>query len=134
VKGLKVAVAPDKRSVTVSGEWEKAAKSGGSDVIVAIKLTEERVISMPPAMTHVTGMVAPRVPCVLPLPPVAPGLTREYQIEIRQTSERGQSSVVARGPDGGRGSVKFPWAANSGPYRFSATMEADKVVVGAMVP
>jgi hypothetical protein len=136
VKGMKshkVAVGPDKRSVVVSGEWENAAKAGGSDVIVAIKVTEERVVSRAPAVTHVTGMVAPRIPCVLPLPPASPGMTREYQLEIRQANDRGQSSVVARAPQDGKGTAKFPWSAPSGPYRFSATQEGDKIVVGAAV-
>jgi PKD repeat protein len=139
VKSYKLAISPDKHSVMVSGEWAGGAKkageaAGGSDVIIPVKLVEERIVPMPPAMTHVTGMVAPRMPCVLPLPPAAPGMAREYQLEIRQTNDRGQSAVVARAPDGGKGSVKFPWAATSGPYRFSATLEGDRVVVDAAVP
>ncbi len=51
VKNLKVAVAADKRSVTVSGDWagdQKAATkaAGGSDVIVPLKLTEERAVAV----------------------------------------------------------------------------------------
>jgi hypothetical protein len=138
VKSYKVAVAPDKRSVVVSGEWAGGAKkageaAGGSDVIVPVKLVEERVVPMPPSMTHVTGMVAPRMPCVLPLPPAAPGMTREYQLEIRQTTDRGQSPVVARAPLDGKGSVKFPWGVKSGAYFFDAKLEGDRVVVGAAV-
>jgi hypothetical protein len=138
VKSYKLVISPDKHSVVVSGEWAGNAKkageaAGGSDVIVPVKLVEERVVPMPPATTHVTGMVAPRVPCVLPLPLATQGMAREYQLEIRQTNDRGQSAVVARVPQDGRGTAKFPWSYTSGPYRFSATIEGDRVVVGAAV-
>jgi hypothetical protein len=138
VKSYKLAISPDKYSVIVSGEWAGGARkageaAGGSDVIIPVKLVEERVVPMPPATTHVTGMVAPRIPCVLPLPPAAPGMTREYLLEIRQMTDRGQSSVVARVPQDGKGTAKFPWSYNSGPYRFTAAVEGDRVVVGAAV-
>ena len=58
VKNLKLAVVPDKRSVVVSGEWVGNPRAaGGSDVIVPIKLTEERTTAQPPATTMVTGTI-----------------------------------------------------------------------------
>jgi PKD domain-containing protein len=139
VKSYKLEIAPDKHSVMVTGEWAGDAKSagkaaGGSDVIIPVKLVEERVTAMPPAMTHVTGMVAPRVPCILPLPQAPPGSVREYQLEIKQASASGPSAVVARAPMDAKGTIKFPWSAPSGPYRFSATLEGDKVVVTVVGP
>jgi len=133
VRNLRVTVAADKRSATLSGDWANEAKprgASGSDVIVPLKLTEERTIALPPAVTVVTGTISwPGGRCELPLPPTVPGLTREYQIEIRQTAANGQAVAVARGPADGRGSVSFPWAAPSGAFRFGATLEGDKVVV-----
>lgn len=133
VRNLKVAIAPDKRSVTVSGDWvadSKGKAAGGSDVIIPLRLIEERVTPMPPAVTLVTGAIAwPGGRCELPLPPATAGLSREYQIEIRQTGTSGQAVVVARGPADGKGAVKFPWNTLSGAYRFGATLEGDQVVV-----
>src|SRR5262249_54460269 len=96
VKNLRVAVAADRRSLTLSGDWAidpKAKGAGGTDVIVPLKLVEERVTAMPPTVTVVTGTIAlSGGRCELPLPPAVPGLTREYQIEIRQTAANGQAA------------------------------------------
>ena len=59
-KTVKVEIAADKRSATVSGEWAGDPKAsnksaGGSDVIVAIKMTEERARPVPTLVTLVTG-------------------------------------------------------------------------------
>jgi PKD repeat protein len=134
VRNLRVTVAADRRSATLSGDWADGKPKGasGADVIVPLKLTEERTVALPPAVTVVTGTMswaAGSGRCELPLPPPVPGLSREYQIEIRQTAASGQAVAVARGPADGRGSVSFPWAAPSGAFRFGATLEGDKVVV-----
>lgn len=132
-RNLKVAIASDKRSLTVSGDWAgepRAKGASGPDVIIPLKIVEERVVTMPPAVTMVTGAIPwPGGRCELPLPPTAPGLTREYQIEIRQTGADGRAVVVARSPADGRGSTKLPWTTVSGAFRFGAALEGDRVVV-----
>jgi hypothetical protein len=146
VKNLKVAVANDRHSVVVSGEWagdpKAAAKTaGGSDVIVPVKLTEERVVAQQPAVTMVTGTIGGAggsARCDLPLPSTTPGLTggkREYQIEIRQPGADGRSVVAIRGPQTGTGSISFPWTGKvtgqGWSINYSATLVGDKVVVTA---
>jgi hypothetical protein len=141
VKNLKVAVAADKRSFTISGEWASAKGGGGSDVIVPVKLTEERVVPQPPAVTMVTGTIGGQggqARCDLPLPPRVTGLAgakREYQIEIRQPGPGGKTVVTAKGPPGGVGSVAFPWtgkvAGQGWTVIYSAQLNGEKVVVTA---
>ena len=142
VKNLKLAVAPDKHSVVVSGEWVGNPKAaGGSDVIVPVKLTEERTTAQPPAVTMVTGTIGGHggpARCELPLPPAVSGLAggkREYQIEIRQPGANGKSVVALQAPQGGVGSVSFPWsgkvAGQGWSIIYSATLAGDKVVVTA---
>jgi hypothetical protein len=137
VKNLKAAVSADRRSVTVSGDWagdQKAAAKvgGGSDVVIPLKMTEDRAAAVQPAVTHVTGAIPGQTGrCDLPLPPLAAGMTREFQIEIRQVLATGPVQVVARGPLDGKGSVKLPWSYPSGAYTFSAVGDSNHVVVGA---
>ncbi len=144
VKNLKVAVSADKRSVTISGEWagdQKTATkaSGGSDAIIPLKMIEEQRTTMNPAVTMVTGTVntsflsGPLAFAKLPLPPAVPGLTREFQLEIRYTNAQGMTTAAIRTPADGKGSMKFPWAdrrgnSNSG-INYSATLEGDSVTV-----
>ena len=60
-------------------------------------------------------------------------MTREYQLEILQASDRG-SAVVARALLDGKGSIKFPWSVPSGSLSLPrATLEGDRVVVAAAV-
>jgi hypothetical protein len=146
VKNLKVAVAADRRSVTVSGEWAgdlkaTAKAAGGSDVIVPLKLTEERVAPLPPAVTMVTGTIGGfggSSRCELPLPPGVSGLAgakREYQIEFRQMGQDNKTATILRGPQNGAGSLTFPWsgkvAGQGWSVIYAATLEGDRVVVTA---
>lgn len=148
VKSLNVAIAPDKRSAVVSGEWagdpKTAAKTaGGSDVIVPVKLTEERISAQPPAVTMVTGTIGGAggaARCELPLPPAVSGLAggkREYQIEIRQPGAGGTSVVAIRAPQTGTGSMTFPWSGKvtgqGWSIIYTATLNGDKVVVTAQM-
>lgn len=157
VKNLKVAVSPDRRSAVVSGEWAgdpKAGKGAGSDLIVPLKLTEEKPAPPVTLVSVVTGM--PTAPAAaapaavspagynprpseaarldLALPAVPPGLTghaRNYQIELRQV---GRPQPLLQVPAAGTGSVALPWsgmfALDGRNYLLSATPAADgKVVV-----
>jgi len=139
VKNLKVAVAADKRSLTVLGEWAGDPKAvhqaaGGSDAIIPVKYTEERITPLQRSVTMVTGTLTTNGRCDLPLPPSLQGITgatREYQIEIRQTRATGPADVVARVPADGKGSAPFPWQAQAGTLKFGATLDANAVVVTA---
>ena len=117
------------------------AKGAGSDVLVPILLTEQRVIAQPPAVTMVTGTIGGHggpARCELPLPPAVSGLAngkREYQIEIRQPGADGKTLVALRAPQSGTGSITFPW---SGTVRgqgwsinYAAALQGDKVVMTA---
>ena len=145
VKNLKVQVSADKRSATVTGEWAGDLKStnkaaGGSDALVRVKLTQERTVALPPAVTMVTGQFAAAgqlLQASLPLPPPPTGVSgakREFQLEVR-TVRDGKPQTVLQAPAGGKGSVSLPWATTqqgSGwSVAYSAKQEGDTVIVTA---
>ncbi len=145
VKNLKVQVSSDRRSANVTGEWSGDAKStnkaaGGSDVLVRVKLTHERTISQQPAVTMVTGsfgLSGSSLRADLPLPPAPVGLgghKREFQLEVR-TVRDGRAQTILQAPQGGKGTMSFPWrTAQQGPgwtVTYNAKVEGQTVVVTA---
>jgi PKD repeat protein len=145
VKNLKVEVAADKKAAAVSGEWAGDPKAvnkavGGSDVIIPLRLTEERASPVTPVVSTITG-VPTGVPvqpaaytpaqvtasCELPLPAVPAGLTghtRQYTVELRQV---GRPQPLLQG-------ATLPWSGvYTGPdgrkWVCSITPDAVKVVV-----
>ena len=146
VKNLKVQVAADKRSATVSGEWAGDLKAtnkaaGGSDAIVRVKLTQERVSAQPAAVTMVTGTLAVSGQALradLPLPPAPAGFAgakREYQLELRTTRD-GKSQTLVQAPPDGKGTIALPWTTTqqSTNWTYSAKQEGETVVVTAAPP
>jgi PKD repeat protein len=139
VKNVKVAVAADKRSATVTGEWAGDLKAtnkaaGGSDAIVRVKLSQERTVQQAPAVTMVTGMFAQagsELRAALPLPP-APmgGARREYQLEVRSV-QAGKSQTLLTAPV-----AQLPWQTEQkGPgwsVTYGAKQEGETVVVTAV--
>ena len=146
VKHVKVQIADDKHSMMVSGEWAGAMKAtnkaaGGSDAIVRVKLTQERVAPHPLTVTMVTGTFATAggsLRAVLPLPP-APvnfaGAKREYQFEIRSNRD-GKSQTILQAPADGKGGVELPWTTaqeeSGSTITYSAKLEGDSVTVTAV--
>ncbi len=146
VKNLKVQVAADKRSATVSGEWAGDLKAtnkaaGGSDALLRVKLTQERVSAQPAAVTMVTGTLAVSGQALradLPLPPAPAGFAgakREYQLELRTTRD-GKSQTLVQAPPDGKGSVSLPWTTTQQGtnWTYSAKQEGETVVVTAAPP
>ena len=146
VKNLKVQVAADKRSATVSGEWAGDLKAtnkaaGGSDALVRVKLTQERVIAQPAAVTMVTGtfaMSGQALRADLPLPPAPAGFAgtkREYQLEFRTTRD-GKSQTLLQAPPDGKGTISLPWTTTQQGtnWTYAARMEGGMVVVTAAPP
>ncbi len=113
VKNLKVQRTADGTGATVSGEWAGDAKvlskaAGGSDVLIGVKLVQERTTAVQRPAETVTGVLAGGQ-IVLPLPPQprgVAGVQRKMQLEIRRTTADGRSQVVANVPD-----LKLPWSA-----------------------
>ena len=146
VKNLKVEIAMDKRSATVSGEWAgdpKSGKGAGSDLLVPIKLTEERSTTTTPTVTMVTGafMAAPGRAgagfAPLPLPSVPTGVAggkRQLQLEIRQVAMSGPALVLVNVPLAAQAPGQPLWGAtvNVGgvPCAFEAVQDADSLRVG----
>jgi PKD repeat protein len=146
VKNLKIAISPDRRSASVSGEWAgggKEGKTAGSDLLVPMTLTEERTINLAPASTVVSGvfMGVPSRPGVglvpLPLPPAPANLAnfkREMTLEVRQFRETGPQKPLASVPLNSQSPPGKPlWAsvvniAGTG-YQFEATREGDTIQV-----
>jgi hypothetical protein len=146
VKNLKVQVAADKRSATVSGDWAGDLKAtnkaaGGSDAIVRVKLAQERTIQQTPTVTMVTGTfatVGQALRADLPLPPApvgAAGAKREFQLDIR-TVRDGKAQSIMQAPADGKGAIALPWSTTQqGPnwsVAYSAKQEGETVVVTAV--
>jgi hypothetical protein len=132
-RNLKVEVAPNKQSLTVSGEWAidpraSNKSAGGSDVIVPVKMIEERARALSPSVTLVTGpLVGGKAELPLPATPNDAAITREFQIEIRAMTG-GRNATVAQG----NGTVKLPWSGTDARgVRYHATLQGDKVIVSA---
>lgn len=114
VKNLKLTVAADKKTAAVSGEWAdpKAVKA---DVLIPVKLTEERASARPARVTNVTGQLvltaSGKATTTIPLPPPPPnldGVSRNISVEVRQAGANGKSYLIAAGPLVGRGPVTIP--------------------------
>lgn len=142
-KSLKVEVAADKRSAKVSGEWAGDLKAtnkaaGGSDLLVRVKVTQERAAAQPASVTMVTGAfanVGGTARADLPLPPAPLGLSnakREYALEIRTTSG-GKSATVLQAPTAGKPALSFPWSeTQKGPnwtLTYNAKLDGGTLVV-----
>ncbi|MFM8271516.1 MAG: PKD domain-containing protein [Gemmata sp.] len=145
-KNVKVEVAPDRHSVKVSGEWAGDFKAtnkaaGGSDALVRVKLTQERVTPQAASVTLVSGtfaVVGQTIRADLPLPPAPLGVSgskREFAIEVRSV-QAGKPTTVAQGPQAGRGPLAFPWAAvqqgQGWTVTYTAKLEGETVVVTAV--
>jgi PKD repeat protein len=81
VKNLKVEVAADRKSATLSGEWAGDPKAltkaaGGSDVLIPLKVTETRSGAIRPVVNTISGGTQ-NIPfpdlTVVPVPPGPPG-------------------------------------------------------------
>lgn len=129
VKNLRVEVAPDRRSATVSGEW---AGKAGTDVLVPVQLTEERATAAQSPPETVTGVFSPaaggKSVLALPLPTPPAGMAnarRKMSLEIRQSGATGTGRVVAAAPD-----VTFPWTGRVAAFvPVRAVLDGDQVVL-----
>lgn len=141
VKNLRVAVAPDKKSATITGEWADAvAVKAGSDALIPLKLTDERATAQPPVVATVHGQLPPLSPAgktsasvALPAPP-APldGMTRTVHVELRQVGANGRAVVIAEGDLTGRGPVPIParqYVSLPTPPVTTASYEVDAVKI-----
>jgi PKD repeat protein len=114
VKNVALAVAADKKSATVSGEWANVG-AAGSEAMIPLKITEERLRMHPAAIMHATGLLTlgpdHKANATIPLPPMTPNLeniSRKLDVEIRQVGTNGKVFVIASGPLIGRGPTAIP--------------------------
>ena len=116
VKNLKIAIAADKRSALVAGEWANAnaSKSGGTDALIPLKLTEERASSRTASVMQATGVLqlaaGGKANATIPLPPLSAnldGISRKIDVEVRQIGTNGKVFVLASGTLVGRGPVEI---------------------------
>jgi len=135
VKNVKVEVAKDKKSVTVTGEWsvsadKLAAAAGGSDVSIPIMIGEERTTVLAPVRNTVGGGMNDQQQLAVKLPPMpaSVGATRKIEFELGMTQSNGQRTRVGGGPLDANG----VWAGNADisgkPYPVRATAAADGIV------
>ena len=113
VRNLKVQLAADKKSAAVSGEWAGDAKGGkgtGSDVLVPLKLVEERTTAVQAPPETITGAFSQgadgRISLTLPLPQPQNGVKgtqRTMALELRQAVAAGPARSLGTVPN-----VKLP--------------------------
>ena len=113
-KGRRRELATDKRSATVSGEWagdSKAGKAAGSDLLVPLKLTEERTTAIQSPPETSTGVFLQQsggpIMTILPLPALPPnvaGFQRKLSLEVRQATGDGKFRPVVSVAE-----LKLPW-------------------------
>lgn len=116
VKNLKLAVAADKRSAAVSGEFANLTPGKvGADALIPLKITEERASSRPPSSMQASAILPlgpdRKASATIPLPalnPNADAVSRKIEVEVRQIGPNGKNFVVASGPLNGRGPVAIP--------------------------
>jgi len=116
VKNLKLAVAADKRSAAISGEFTNATPGKiGADALIPLKITEERASSRPPSSMQANAILQlsadRKASAAIPLPPLNPNgeaVSRKIDVEVRQIGPNGKTFVVAAGPLVGRGPVEIP--------------------------
>ena len=115
VKNLKLAIAADKKSAVVSGEWANpSANKGGADALIPLKLTEERAGARAASMMQATGILQlgndRKATATIPLPPLSAnldGISRKIDVEVRQIGANGKVFVLASGTLVGRGPVEI---------------------------
>ena len=128
VKGLTAAIAADKRSVKLAGEWADATTA---EAMVPLTLTGERTVIMnsPPQMQAVPfDGVGPVLVPIPPRPRGVSGLTRRVAVELTVTEADGRPHVVAGTPD-----LKQPWslkAADGRVIRAEIVGEQVRVSIG----
>lgn len=98
VKGLTAAIAPDKKSARLTGEWV----GNTAEAMVPLTLSGERTVTraMPPQESAVPFNGQPVV--MVPMPPQprgVAGLTRRVTVELRRTGADGRPAVVASVPE-----------------------------------
>jgi len=111
VKNVKIAIAADKKSATVTGEW---VNQNRTDALIPLSITEEKTHTRPATVAHAAGVLqlaaSGKASAVIPLPPLPANLhspNRKIDVEVRQVSQ-GKVFVMAAGPLVGRGPVTIP--------------------------
>lgn len=114
IQNLSLAIAGDKKSAVVSGQWTNPG-AAGTDALIPLKLTEERLRIHPAAVMHATELLHlgqdNKAAATIPLPPLTAnlqGFSRKIDVEVRQVGSNGKLYVVASGPVVGRGPVSIP--------------------------
>jgi hypothetical protein len=117
VKNLKAEVAADKKTATVSGEWvmEKNGKPAGSDLLIPLRLTEERTTATESAPIMLSSAFsAPngygQMTVTMQLPPSPKGLAaaqRRISLGLLKTAPDGRQQILTAVPE-----LKLPWSAN----------------------
>lgn len=106
VKNLRVDVAEDQKSVTVSGEWtvtgDALAKvAGGSDLMIPLVLLEEHRSTMSPVQQVVSGVMGADQKITVNLPPRPRGTangTRTVSVDFGASHREGKRKSYASGP------------------------------------
>ncbi len=125
VKGLTAAVAADKRSVKLAGEWE----AGATEAMVPLTLTGERAV--PVSFPQTAAVPFDGSAATVPLPPQRrdiAGLTRRVSVELRMTGPDGKPQVIAANQD-----LKGKWeqpTADGRVIRAEVVGEQVRVTVG----
>lgn len=100
---LKVEIAADKMSATVSGEWTTTGdalfrEAGGGDVPLPLIVTEERVTRLSPKVSQSSGVLDNKQQIVISVPPAPlPGVKRTMTMDFGLLMPDGKRTPVASG-------------------------------------
>lgn len=103
-ESVKIEIAKDKLSATISGEWATTGdalvrEAGGSDVTLPLLVKEERVTQLSPKTSEVAGTLDARQQIVLPVPAnPLPGVKRSMTVDFSYRLPDGKRTPVASGP------------------------------------
>jgi len=132
IQNLKVAVAADKRTAKITGEWT----GSGTEAMVPVIINGEKTTAIAMAPESLAAAFPPSgLPTIkLPLPPQprnVAGVQRKMSLEFREASADGTSRVLLTVAD-----LKVPYSGTvmpvrgtSGPQPVSAQLVGDSVVV-----
>ncbi|QEL17065.1 PKD domain-containing protein [Limnoglobus roseus] len=101
-ESVKVEIAKDKLSATISGEWAVAGdalvrEAGGSDVTLPLLVKEERVAQLSPTVSEVAGTLDSKQQIVLALPAARRGTKRSTAVDFSYRLPDGRRTPVANG-------------------------------------
>lgn len=134
-ESVKVEIAKDKTSATISGEWAATGdalirEAGGSDVTLPLLVKEERVTQLSPRTSEVAGTLDAKQQIVLRVPSnPLPGVKRTMSVDFALLMPDGKRTPVASGPLDAAGNWTSKVKLGGKEYTIQARTVGNQVVI-----